>query len=297
MGYQLELRHFRYFLAVAEELHYRKAAERLFISQPGLSRQIKQMEAVLETQLFIRDKKKVRLTPSGVYLKKELEQTMAHIERAIKQAKLMGEGQLGELRIGFLGSAMQKVIPKMLLKLKKRFPQIHTSLEELSNRAQLNAILKDQLDIAFVRLSKVPKGLRIRPVFEDTFSLVLPKAHPITNANFKGMHQLAKEHFILFSQDYSPQYYDTVMSICEDAGFEPKISHKSVHAQTIFKLVENGLGIAIVPSALQYGFQLDVKFISLTKIPQRAVLSVLWKENHHNLALKHSLDMLFEGKN
>lgn len=297
MGYQLEMRHFRYFLAVAEELHYRKAAERLFISQPGLSRQIKQMEDVLETQLFIRDKKKVRLTPSGSYLKKELEHTMAHIERAIKQAKLMGEGQLGELRIGFLGSAMQEVIPKMLLKLKERFPQIHTSLEELSNKAQLNAILKDQLDIAFVRLSKVPKGLRIQPVFKDTFSLVLPNAHSVTNTNFKGMHQLAKEDFILFSQDYSPQYYDTVMSICEDAGFEPKISHKSVHAQTIFKLVENGLGIAIVPSALQYGFQLDVKFISLTKIPQRAVLSVLWKENHHNLALKHSLDMLFDGKN
>ena len=296
MSYQLELRHFRYFLAVAEELHYRKASERLFISQPGLSRQIKQMEAVLETQLFIRDKKKVRLTAAGAYLKKELEHTMAHIERTVKQVKLMGDGQLGELRIGFLGSAMQEVIPEMLLKLKKRFPQIHTSLEELSNKAQLNAILKDQLDIAFVRLSKVPKGVQLQPVFKDTFSLVLPKSHVVTDSNFKGVHQLAKEDFILFSKDYSPQYYDTVMSICEDAGFEPKVSHKSVHAQTIFKLVENGLGIAIVPSALQHGFQLDVKFITLSEISQRAVLSVLWKENHHNLALKHCLDLLFDTK-
>ncbi len=296
MSYQLELRHFKYFIAVAEELHFRKAAERLFISQPGLSRQIKQMEEMLDTQLFIRDKKKVQLTPAGVYLKKEVEFALSHVEHTVKQVKLIGKGQLGEIRIGFLGSAMQKVIPKMLIALKEEYPEIHTSLEELSNKAQVSAILKDQLDIGFVRLSRIPKELTIRPVFEDTFSLVLPKNHVLDTTNFKGVSQLEKSDFILFSQDYSPLYYDTVMSICEDAGFTPQISHKSVHAQTIFKLVENGLGVSIVPTALQYGFQLDVKFIELSKIPQRAILSVLWKANHRNLALQHCLNLLFDEK-
>lgn len=295
MSYQLELRHYKYFMAVAEALHYRKAAERLFISQPGLSRQIKQMEEILETQLFIRDKKKVQLTPAGEYLKKELEVTLTHLEQTTKQVRLIGKGQMGEIRIGFLGSAMQEVIPSMLLQLKKEYPEIHTSLEELSNKAQVNAILKNQLDIGFVRLSRIPRGLRIKPVFEDTFSLVLPKNHALSESNFKGMKQLSEADFILFAQDYSPLYYDTVMSICEDAGFKPQISHKSVHAQTIFKLVENGLGISIVPTALQHGFQLNVKFIELAKIKQRAVLSVLWKDDHHNLALKHCLDLLFNS--
>lgn len=295
MSYQLELRHYRYFMAVAEALHYRKAAERLFISQPGLSRQIKQMEEILGTQLFIRDKKKVQLTPAGDYLKKELEAALSHLEQTTKQVKLIGKGQLGEIRIGFLGSAMQEVIPSMLLQLKETYPEIHTSLEELSNKAQVNAILKNQLDIGFVRLSRIPRGLRIKPVFEDTFSLVLPKNHALNPSNFKGIEQLSDADFILFSQDYSPLYYDTVISICEDAGFKPQISHKSVHAQTIFKLVENGLGISIVPTALQHGFQLNVKFIELAKIKQRAVLSVLWKDDHHNLALKHCLDLLFDS--
>lgn len=295
MSYQLELRHYRYFMAVAEALHYRKAAERLFISQPGLSRQIKQMEEILQTQLFIRDKKKVQLTPAGDYLKKELEAALSHLEQTTKQVKLIGKGQLGEIRIGFLGSAMQEVIPSMLLQLKETYPEIHTSLEELSNKAQVSAILKNQLDIGFVRLSRIPRGLRIKPVFEDTFSLVLPKNHALNPSNFKGIEQLSDADFILFSQDYSPLYYDTVISICEDAGFKPQISHKSVHAQTIFKLVENGLGISIVPTALQHGFQLNVKFIELAKIKQRAVLSVLWKDDHHNLALKHCLDLLFDS--
>lgn len=294
MNYQLELRHFIYFLAVAEELHYRKAAEKLFISQPGLSTQIKQMEEILETQLFIRDKKKVRLTPAGEFLKGEVEFMLNHLEQTKKQLKLIDKGHLGEVRIGFLGSAMQNVVPNLLLGLKEKYPSIHTSLEELSNRAQINAILHDKLDLGFVRLARVGKGLRLKPVFEDTFSLVLPQDHALDEGSFKSMKQVATDDFILFSQDYSPLYYDTVISICENAGFTPKVSHKSVHAQTIFKLVENKLGIAIVPTALQYGFQMKVKFIELKRIKQRAVLSMVWKEDNRNPALRQCMDLLLK---
>ncbi|MEX0291527.1 MAG: LysR family transcriptional regulator [Flavobacteriaceae bacterium] len=294
MSYQLELRHYHYFLAVAEELHFRKAAEKLFISQPGLSRQIKQMEAILDTPLFIRSKKRVSLTTAGKYLKGEVEFIFNHLDLTKKQLKLIAQGSLGELRIGFLGSAMQGVIPDLLLALNKNAPGINTSLEELSNNAQINAILKDKLDIAFVRLARVPTALAIREVFEDTFSMVLPEDHSIDNTNFRGMHQFSEEQFILFSQEYSPLYYDTVMSICEDGGFTPKVSHKSVHAQTIFKLVENKLGIAIVPTALQHGFKMQVKFIELGKIKQRASLSVVWKTDNRNPALKNCLDILLK---
>ena len=129
MNYQLALRHFKYFLTVAEELHFRKAAEKLFISQPGLSTQIKQMEELLETPLFVRDKKQVKLTPAGQFLKKEINFIFNHLEQTMKQVKLMGEGRLGEIRIGFLGSAMQQVVPNLLIRLNGQFPEIHTSLE------------------------------------------------------------------------------------------------------------------------------------------------------------------------
>ena len=294
MSNQLELRHFTYFLAVAEELHFRKAAEKLFISQPGLSRQIKQMEEILETQLFERDKKKVSLTPAGHYLKKEVSYVLNHLANVERQLKLLGDGNRGELRIGFLGSAMQEVIPNLLLKIKDNFPGVKTSLEELSNNAQVDAVLNDSLDIGFVRLSRVPNTLEMETIYKDTFSLVLPERYPILTREFEGMHQFADDDFILFSQDYSPLYYDTIMSICQDAGFKPKISHKSVHAQTIFKLVENHLGIAIVPTALQNGFQMRVKFIELKNIPQRAELSVIWKKEQTNPVLKNCLELLLD---
>jgi len=292
MSYQLELRHFKYFMAVAEELHYRKAAEKLFISQPGLSRQIKQMEEILDAQLFVRSKKKVSLTPAGVYLKGELEFVLNHLDLTKKQLKRINEGSSGELRIGFLGSAMQNVVPNLLIKLRDNYPNINTSLDELSNHAQVNAVLKDKLDLGFVRVARVPKELEIKRVFEDTFSVVLPQNHSLNEKSFRGMKQLKDESFILFSKDYSPLYFDTVMSICEDAGFTPKVSHKSVHAQTIFTLVENQLGIAIIPTSLQYGFDMKVKFIELHKIKQRAQLSVIWKKDNRNPVLKQGVNLM-----
>jgi len=293
-NYQIELRHFTYFLAVAEELHFRRAAEKLFISQPGLSTQIKKMETLLGVTLFTRDKKKVKLTPAGMFLKRETEFVLNHLQQTKKQVKMIGEGQMGEIRIGFLGSAMQNVVPNLLLRLQKNYPTIHTSLEELSNKAQINALLKDRLDIGFVRLGRVDPSLQRRLIFEDTFSLVVPDDFELDSINFKGMHQVSDQHFILFSKEYSPLYFDTVMSICEDSGFVPKVTHKSVHAQTIFKLVESGLGIAIIPTSLQHGFQMRVKFIELKKIVQRATLSVVWKKDNRNPVLQHCLKLLLE---
>lgn len=296
MSNQIELRHLTYFLAVAQELHFRKAAEKLFISQPGLSRQIKQMEEILETQLFERNKKKVGLTPAGYYLKKEVEFIFNHMEKVERQLKLVGDGNSGELRIGFLGSAMQEVIPKLLLNIKDKYPKVKTSLEELSNFAQVDAVLNDQLDMGFVRVSRVPSTLEMKTVFNDTFSLVLPERYPMLTREFHGMERFAKEDFILFSQAYSPLYYDTILSICKDAGFTPKVSHKSVHAHTIFKLVENNMGIAIVPTSLQNGFQMRVKFVELKEIPQRAELSVVWKKEHTNPVLKNCMELLLKDK-
>ena len=127
---------------------------------------------------------------------------------------------------------------------------------------------------------------------KETFSLVVPAGHALSSCNFTSLSPLAEEGFILFSSDYSPDYYRTVLSICEDAGFHPKISHKSVHAHTIFRLVEAGLGVAIVPTSLQQGFQMNIRFIELQNIRQRAVLKAVWKSDHHNRALDVCIEHL-----
>jgi len=294
MSYHVELRHLTYFLAVTEELHFRKAAKKLGISQPGLSKQIKQLEDLLQVTLFVRDKKKVMLTPAGYYLKKQARGVLKQMAETKRQLQLIGTGDTGEIRIGFLGSAMQNVLPKFLLELRDAFPKIKTTLEERRNLDQVNAILSDELDIGFVRLANVPAALHIQAIFEDTFSLVLPESYPMLTRDYNGMQQFAKDNFILFSQAYSPYYHETIMGICADAGFVPKVSHRSVHAHTIFKMVENKLGIAIVPTALQVGFQMRVKFIELRAIKQRAVLSVIWKKENANPVLKNCVDLLLD---
>lgn len=292
MSYQLELRHYRYFKAVADELNFRKAAERLFISQPGLTRQIKLMENTLGAQLFERTKRKVALTSAGYFLLQETEQLLEQQKSIASNIALIAKGDLGELNIGFLGSAIHSVLPPFLISLNEKHRGINATLEEMNNRTQIDQVLKSQLDLGFVRMNRFPKGIRSHPVHTDTFSLVLPASHSINTENFESLAQLKEESFILFSSDYSPQYFDKIVSICEDQGFLPTVSHKSVNAFTIFKLVEQKLGVAIVPSTLKEGYSLNIKFIELTKIPQRTVLSAIWNEANSKAFMPRIIDLL-----
>lgn len=288
----MELRHLSYFKAVAEELNFRKAAERLFISQPGLSRQIKQLEGILEVQLFERDQKHVELTAAGAYLKDEVDFVLNHLELTRNQLKLIASGKIGELRIGFLGSASNQILPDLLAKLNANQPLVSTSLEELSNSVQVEMIEKDKLDLGFVRLASVPSDLEMKVVLRDSFSLVVPKDHPIQEKEFITVNQFRDEPFVLFSSDYSNLYYEQIIGICRDAGFSPRIRHKSVHALTIFKLVENGMGVAIVPTSLKEGYELNVRFMQIPNIPQFTELSAIWKAENRNPALKQVLPLL-----
>lgn len=294
MGYQIELRHLRYFQVLAEELKYRSAAEKLFISQPGLTRQIIQMEEILNVSLFERSKRKVELTAAGSYLKAEVDFIFNHLEAIKTQLINIDQGKEAELRIGFLGSAAQKVVPELLLKLSQQYPGIQTTLEELSNKQQVELLEKHKLDIGFVRLPRVPDGMKTHSVYKDSFSVVLPKNHQLNSANFESVRQLREEPFIFFSSEDSPHYYDLIMSICEDQGFRPKVFHRSVHALTIFKLVEEGLGVAIVPSSLKEGYDVEVDFLEIKSIPQRTELFVIWKESNRNPALRHAIKLLLE---
>lgn len=292
MSNQIEIRHLRYFLAVAEDLHFRKAAERLYISQPGLSRQIKQMEDDLGIQLFERHNRKVKLTHAGEYLKFEITKNLKNLSQIINHAKLLQNGKEGSLTIGYVGSAIQKIIPELLLKFEERSPNIIFVLKEMDNQKQVEKLLIQNIDIGFVRLDRVPIGLSIQPVLIETFCLVLPKDHPIDSSNFKSLSQFKDEFFILFDPKFSPAYYEKVMRIFDDNGFTPKVSHSTIHANSIFKLIENNFGLSIVPKSLQMPYYENVKFIELVDIPQRTTLSVVWDRNNSNPSLDDFLKIL-----
>ena len=288
---QLELRHLKYFLAVAEDLHFRKAADRLFISQPGLSRQIKQMEDDLGVVLFERNNRKVKLTKAGEYLKKELTQNLKSLEAIIQHTKLLHEGVEGHLKLGYVGSAMHSIIPNLLLELRKTHTNIKLSLEEIPNLKQIDRLLSQDIDLGFVRLERVPRDLEIDHILHENFCLVLPKDHELDESNFESLAQVNQEAFILFDPSYSPSYYEKIMQIFDYSGFNPIVSHNTVHASTIYRLVENHFGVSIVPKSLQLGYAMGVKFIELHDIPQKAVLSVVWNQKNRNPVLEKFLQI------
>jgi len=295
MSNQIELRHLRYFIAVAEELHFRKAAERLFISQPGLSRQIKQLEDELGVTLFDRNNRNVVLTKAGTYLYKEASVTLKELETILNNTKRLNDGIDGNLNFGYVGSAMQNIVPELLIEIRSSYPNIHFSLKEMDNQKQLENLQIQEIDMGFVRLERVPNDLNILPILEDTFSLVLPNNHWLNESNFKNISQLKEEPFIMFDASYSPNYYQKIMQIFDYYGFSPIISHKTVHSTSIYKLVEHNFGISIVPTALQTGYTKNVKFIELKNIPQRTILSAVWSKKNRNPILSKILEIVIKN--
>jgi len=287
----MELRGLRSFLMLGKALHFAKAAEKLFITQPALTKQIQQLEADLAVQLFNRTKRTVSLTLAGEYLMEEAEFILNHVDNVVEATRRKAKGEEGEIKIGFVGSAMQNIIPRLLKKLSVEHPSIYASLDELNNKDQLDALANDKIDIGFVRLENVHKGFQQQTVFEDSFSLVVAKGHPLCEP-FKSLSDFKEERFIFFSNDYSQEYYDNIMSIFKDHGFEPTVAYRSVQANSIFRLIEQRLGVAIVPSALANGVDLDIAFISLAHLPQRTKLLAVWSEKNRNDSLKKFLDLM-----
>ena len=292
MSYQIELRHIKYFLAVAEELHFRNAAERLFISQPGLSRQIKALELELGVILFERHTRKVVLTKVGEYLKVSFALQLKTLSHTLENAKMLHDGKKGALKIGYVGSAMQEVIPNLLLRFEKDNSNILFNLKEIDNQKQIEDLLSFSIDIGFVRLERVAKSLEIKIILKENFCLVLPQKHPINHNNFKNLTQFKNESFILFDAAYSSSYYEKVMQIFDNCGFTPLISHNTIHSSSIYKLVENNFGISIVPKSLTQKSGHKIKFIELDMIPQKTTLSVIWNKKNTNPILMDVLNLL-----
>lgn len=291
MNYQIELRHLLYFKILAEELHFRRAAERLFIAQPGLSRQIKQLEENYQVTLFERNKRNVALTEAGKYLLDEVKELFRHLDQIETQLQSLANGKISTLKLGFIGSAVQTILPQLLVTLKQKQPDIELALHELANEVQLDMLQKQELDFGFVRLSEAPMGLNSIPIYTEHFSLVLPNTHPILQQDRLNLYALKDESFILFSKNYSHSYYDLVMSIFQDHQFTPKVTLRTVNALTIFNMVAQGLGVAIVPSSLKNGYHVNVTFLELDALAQRTTLSLVWNTQNRNPGIPFVLEI------
>ena len=296
MTNQIEFRHFDYFLALVETLHYGRAAERLFISQSALSQQIQRLEHLVGQSLFDRTNRSVELSHAGLLFKKVALRVTGQLHDSLEEWKLALEEIEGVMRIGFVGSAMQEFLPPLIKDFNSKFPKTRFSLDEMSNLAQLKALQEKQLDIGFVRSNKVPSGFACETVYTENLCLVVQEKHAITADNFKDMKQLSEESFILFPNQQSQMYYQQIIRLCQYYGFTPKISHRSIHGPTIFKLVEGGMGISLIPNSLRDDKNYKIRFIELNNVPFSTSLFAVWDKGNAKSGLNCFLETLFSGK-
>jgi DNA-binding transcriptional LysR family regulator len=239
----MELRHLRYFLAVAEDLHFGRAAARLHIAQPPLSRQIRNLEAELGITLFHRTRRRVQLTQAGQLFLEAARRVLADVEEAVRVAQRAGRGEIGRLLIGFVGTATCDVLLRALRVFRERFPEVILCLQELTTVQQVEALHEKRLDVGFLRPPIEDESLSLMVLTREPFVVAVSAAHPLSRQPQVPLRRLAGEAFVLFPRQAAPGFYDQVIRLCQRAGFSPNIAQEASQVHALLGLVAAGLGV------------------------------------------------------
>jgi DNA-binding transcriptional LysR family regulator len=248
----MELRHIRYFLAVAQELNFTRAAALVHIGQPPLSQQIKDLEAEVGAQLFRRLAQGAELTVAGRAFLEQIEGVLPQVERAKVAAQRAARGEVGSLHVGFTSSsAFSTVVPSAIRSFRRAYPEVDLSLEEAGTTRLTNGLLKGELDVVFLRPgATVSQDLQIRLLSEEPMLVALPTCHPAAAANEINLIDLRDEPFILFPRATGATLFDTIIAACRDAGFEPILGQSAPQIDSIVNLVAAELGVSLVPASM-----------------------------------------------
>ncbi|MDC6293788.1 LysR substrate-binding domain-containing protein [Ralstonia pseudosolanacearum] len=274
----MDLRRLRYFVVLAETLHFGRAALRLSIAQPPLSHQIRVLEEELGARLFDRNNRRVELTAAGMALLPEARALLAQAEKASTIAARVERGELGELRIGFTSAAaLTQVIPRLILAYRRDWPGVRLSIRELTTQEQLTAMLERRLDFAFVRgtaAPDLPPAFGAVRLFEDAFVVALPPQHPCAdNDGPLFVKALANEPFVMYPPESGTGAYEQVLSLCRHAGFAPQVVQEALSAATMVGLVAAGLGVALVPESFQ---RIEASGVAFRALRDSQAKSAMW---------------------
>jgi DNA-binding transcriptional LysR family regulator len=278
----MELRHLRYFVAVAEELHFRRAAERLHISQPPLSQQIRALERELGLTLFERNRRRVTLSPAGESFLPEARAILASVDRAAESARRVSRGELGVLSIGFVGSAMfSPMLPGILRDFRTGFPDVDLRLRELPTLAQLQALLAGRIDIGVIRGPVAPASidgaLELITIQSEHMVVALPKSHRLTGQARVAPGDLVGESFVFLDRRESPGLFDSLRTVMGAAGGIPDDVLEVSEMQTIIALVASGFGVSLVPASVGEFDRSGVAYRELTGSNATVELNLAWR--------------------
>jgi DNA-binding transcriptional LysR family regulator len=245
----MELRHIRYFLAVAEEMNFTRAAKKVGIGQPPLSQQIRSLEEELGAPLFRRVPRGVELTDSGKVFLPEAQAILAQAERAKKIAQRGARGELGSLRLGFTSSAaFTRIVQDAIRAFRENYPNVELTLEEEDTTTLLARLSEQTLDAAFIRPGRNnPDGVQVHRLVEEAMMIALPSDHPLVEGSALPLSAIAKDRLLLFPRKAGPGFFDEIISACRRAGFEPRMGYEAPQITSVGNMIAAGLGVSIVP--------------------------------------------------
>lgn len=285
----MELRHLRYFVAVAEELHFARAAQRLRIAQPPLSRQIRQLEAELKVQLFHRADRKVQLTQAGELFLPQARETLQQAQRATLTVQRAARGELGLLNIATPSSMpFTGILPAMLRAYRQAFPGVQLVLQELGINRQLAGLVGSELDIGFIRLpvTHFPSGIAVHTVLTEKIYVALNEGHPLAARPRIRLADLADEAFIMYPYDLGGGLYDISMSLCRTAGFAPRIEQEARTVPMAVSLAAAGLGLALVPGCVRQVHVPGAVYRELDDPGATTEVAIAYRKNDRSLMVK-----------
>ena len=277
---RIELHQLRSFLAVAEELHFRRAAQQLHLAQPALSQQIQRLEERLGVDLFVRNNRRVELTSAGRALREQARRTLGQAEHAIEVARAAGRGELGVLRLGFVGSVSYQLLPMLARRIRDQAPRIELKFVQLTTDAQIAALLRGDIDVGIARDdgADLTQSVQVQPILRERLAAVVPVDHRFAGRQRIYLKELHGEDFIFPPREEAQRFHDWLLQCCRGAGFSPNITQRILQFPALMGLVAAGLGVGLVPAMVRVFNRPDIRFIDIgDKSAHSTVTALTWR--------------------
>ncbi|MDJ0596555.1 MAG: LysR family transcriptional regulator [Pleurocapsa sp. MO_226.B13] len=289
----MELRHLKYFVAVAEELHFGRAAAKVQITQPVISDQIRRLEQELGVKLFFRTKRNVQLTEPGKIFLKEAKQILARVEKAVDAVQKANCGELGSLIIGYTGPALYTLLPKIIKTFQNSYPQVELFLKEICTKEQVEALNAGDIEVGFLH-PPVEGDFEFISIVREKMVLALPEDSPLATLKRVPIKKLSDQPFILFPQQEGPYLYSRIFSLCQRSVFTPKVVQEVTPQPTMIGLVAAGIGVSFVSSSLQNLHRPGVVYRELDVATPELELVAAWKKDKVSPVLQKFLQVVAE---
>lgn len=284
----------RYFVVLAEERHFGRAAQRLCITQPPLSTALKTLEEDLGVVLVERDAKHVTLTPAGDAFLLEARKVLAQMQRAADVVRSVAQGAEGRLDVGITGSMVYRNVPQYCNAFQLRRPQVELCMHEMSTGEQLRALASGDIDVGFLNIGYPPDELELLPLESETLVACLPQSHALADDADLDLQQLAHEDFVMFARDVSPANYDNVIACMHQAGIHPRTTHAARQWLTVVALVSTGCGVALVPACMERAGINGVRFVPLRGVRMQTPAIMAWRRNDDRALLSALIETVRE---